>query len=980
MIRLQLLGPVGLWGSDGLEIRPVLQQPKRLALLVYLVLAPRSGFCRRDTLLALFWPETDQEHARNALRQAVHFLRSALGSAVVVSRGDDELGIAPGPLDCDALDFRAALAADRPGDALDSYHGDLLPGFFVDAPGFENWLELERGSLRDAAVAAAWRLAEQATEGDVALHWARRAAGLTPDDEAAAQRLLRFLVARGDRAGALRAYETLRRRLGAVFGLSPSTETVQLVREIRAASRAAGADAAAGSPVVDSQLEASVPGDVESPRAAGPRHVPMPASDDPGAAGPRSAPRLARRPQPRAIIVGSVALAAVLLAAVSILYLRANRTPSGLDDDLLAVSPFDVADARYELWREGLMTVLTANLDGAGPLRTVPAALALRHWQGRLDADAAGRLGQATGAGLAVTGRVDGAGRDSVRIVAILVDAARGRTLAQVEVRGAEERFDRLTDSLTVALLRELGRTRPIGAVRSATIGSRSLPALKAFLRGDQAYRRTQWDSALVLYRQAVELDSTFAPALRRIGNVLGWQGVAGSDVAREFHARAGRFNRGLSPRDSLLVLADSLASALYGFDADPDWWARARRQAATLAEAGRRYPDDPEVWDATGESGFHFQTMVGMTLAEIMAAFDRAIQLDSSFTPAYLHQVYLAMTLGDSTSALRYAHAYLRRAPGDVTAKGIALFERVLRQGGLSAADSARYAGTAAPAELFEAWGAFGSYPDRAESAVRLARWLAARRWAAPMPIADPAFTTSIYARTLALRGHLAEAYRVAGSSEPELFGELAWLGAVPAADARAEFAQWLASGDANAARCALPWWSAHRDTAAIARFIQQRNLVATRPRPAAGAAAVVERDRAGYDVAAARAWLALARADSAAALDRFLAVPDSLCPRCALHRVPRAELLLRAGRTREARALLARELTGITDGPRPLEIPWLLARAEAAERSGESAAAAATYRRVLELWRSADPALRPFLVRARAGLERTRAAIAAR
>jgi hypothetical protein len=105
-------------------------------------------------------------------------------------------------------------------------------------------------------------------------------------------------------------------------------------------------------------------------------------------------------------------------------FTRADRVPSDIDDDLLAVSPFEVADPRYDLWREGLMSVLSANLDGAGPLRTVPTALVLRRWQGRFDAEAAGRLGRATGAGLAVTGRVDGAGVDSVRIVAILVDAA----------------------------------------------------------------------------------------------------------------------------------------------------------------------------------------------------------------------------------------------------------------------------------------------------------------------------------------------------------------------------------------------------------------------------------------------------------------------------------------------------------------------------------------------------------------------------
>jgi hypothetical protein len=123
---------------------------------------------------------------------------------------------------------------------------------------------------------------------------------------------------------------------------------------------------------------------------------------------------------------------------------------------------------------------------------------------------------------------------------------------------------------------------------------------------------------------------------------------------------------------------------------------------------------------------------------------------------------------------------------------------------------------------------------------------------------------------------------------------------------------------------------------------------------------------------MAAGRAWLALARGDTMAALDLFLEVPDSLCPGCYLHRLPRAELLLRAGRTAEARVLLDRELTAIVGGPRPLEIRWRLLRAEAAERTGQTALAIATYRNVLAMWRAADPLLRAFVEHARAGLER--------
>src|SRR5437016_1530236 len=89
MIELRMLGRLSLTGADGLEVRGLLGQPRRLALLAYLAAASPQGFHRRDTLLALFWPELDQEHARAALRQALHVVRDALGGDAVASRGDE---------------------------------------------------------------------------------------------------------------------------------------------------------------------------------------------------------------------------------------------------------------------------------------------------------------------------------------------------------------------------------------------------------------------------------------------------------------------------------------------------------------------------------------------------------------------------------------------------------------------------------------------------------------------------------------------------------------------------------------------------------------------------------------------------------------------------------------------------------------------------------------------------------------------------
>src|SRR5205085_5937190 len=98
------------------------------------------GFHRRDALLALFWPELDEEHARDALSAALGFLRRALGTGVVVTRGAEEVGLDRARAWCDAAAFGEHIAAGRHDDALTLYRGDFLRGFHVaDAPEFGRW-------------------------------------------------------------------------------------------------------------------------------------------------------------------------------------------------------------------------------------------------------------------------------------------------------------------------------------------------------------------------------------------------------------------------------------------------------------------------------------------------------------------------------------------------------------------------------------------------------------------------------------------------------------------------------------------------------------------------------------------------------------------------------------------------------------------------------------------------------------------------
>jgi serine/threonine-protein kinase len=651
----------------------------------------------------------------------------------------------------------------------------------------------------------------------------------------------------------------------------------------------------------------------------------------------------------RWVMAGAIAAGVLALAAGATFFL--TRGGGQLDPDLVAVAPFDVLGEGLEVWREGLVDILSRNLDGAGPLRTVAPSLVVRRWSGRVEPATVAQLGHRLGARLAVFGRVVAAGRDSVRVTATLYDVGDTKSLAELEVRDVGERMDRIADSLTVALLRELGRSRPIGAVRLTSLGSTSLPALRAFLQGERWYRHTDWDSAIAYYERAIALDSNFTLALRRIATALGWQRTGVDTLSRALHLRAGARNRGLSPRDSLLVAADSLSAAMYALVQDTLFHAHARRLLATVTQAVSRYPEDPEAWYAMGEARFHFgfAANAGSTWDAALEAFDRAIALDSAFGPAYIHPVDLGLRLGGAPLARRYILAYLALDPKDINAQGIRFVDRVLAPGGLDSVDLARLV-VSLSAEVLRHAAGLGFWEDSTHTALEVFRVAAD---SGLIPKTQLAFL-------LLLRGRLREA-RALAPDNGLVLGTMAAVGALPPDSAQA-FIDRAATSSGPGADFSAAWWAAQGDTAALRRYAQQITTALPQVRAAF-------RPVARYQAAAAEAYAALARRDTNTALTRFAALPDSLCPFCWLPALTRAQLLAARGRDREAAAVLHREPGNAGD---PRAVLWQLERGRVNERLGDRAAAAAAFRRVATLWHKADPELRPYADEARAALQR--------
>ena len=670
----------------------------------------------------------------------------------------------------------------------------------------------------------------------------------------------------------------------------------------------------------------------------------------------------------RARLIAAAGIVGVAVAGAGV-WAAVNRGgASTLDENLVAIAPFEVLDPSLQMWREGIVDVLAMNLDGAGPLRTVPPTLAVRRWSGRADKVSATAFGENTGARIAVYGRIIGAGADTIRLTASVLDVGTGRSLGDIELREHAQRMDRLADSLTIRILGQLTQTRAIASVRQSSLASATtLPALKAFLQGEQFYRRSNWDSAAVYYRRASEADTMFAPALRRLSNALAWNlsdgGEGAATAAYRYALLAGERNRGLAPRESLLVAADSQAGALNLRNETPvNVFALSRRLLATLEEGVRRWPNDPELWHRLGDIRFHYLYFVpNGHYADARRAFDRSIELDSAFAPSYIHMPDLALRGQDAEGARRYIRLYLQHNREDNhAARVMRMTGRMMDPSPAAAREIEATLETGGLQLGGQAISGLLTWMDSSETAVRLLRLAdSAANADQSVPSAARSQIRGVRTTALASRGHLAEAAALIDGTSRTLAPDLGLLGALPPARVDSFIAQ--VTGGPPAGYWQIPfayrWWAERGDTTRLLR-----------------ASAAMSRLPAGFasasEMAAVRAHMALARRDTATAIREFSTIPDTLCSTnfCYQYRLAKAQLLSAKRMDRDAEVLLTQEFP--TQGPSA--VLWMLERGRVFERLGRKPEAVDAYAYVSAAWNRADASLQPVVKEARDALGR--------
>ena len=208
-------------------------RPRVMALLALLVGHGSRGISR-DKVLGYLWPESDTEHARNSLKQALFSLRHA-SSRPLILWSPGLLRLNP-LLEVDLWSFQSALGKGEDLAAVSLYHGPFLDGFYVSGLlEFERWVELERARLAaahaDALKALATR-AEAAADWAAAVVWWRRVTESEPFSTPAALGLMRALEAAGDPTAAVEHARRHAARLRDELECPVADEIVSFVRRL----------------------------------------------------------------------------------------------------------------------------------------------------------------------------------------------------------------------------------------------------------------------------------------------------------------------------------------------------------------------------------------------------------------------------------------------------------------------------------------------------------------------------------------------------------------------------------------------------------------------------------------------------------------------------------------------------------------------------------------------------------------------------
>ena len=237
------------------------------------------------------------------------------------------------------------------------------------------------------------------------------------------------------------------------------------------------------------------------------------------------------------------------------------------------------------------------------------------------------------------------------QVSAMIHRAGTADPLAEATVNGGADQVFEIVDDLTAQLLSGI-RGGPAARVqRIATVTTTSVPALKAFLEGEEHFRHGQFEGAVESFRRATEADTMFALAYYRLSLAAEWNFA--NRLSLEAAERAVALSDRLSVRDQRVL----------------DAYLDRRRGDNAVAAAKYRsilgtYPDEMEAWLDLSEVLFHANPLDGKSFTESRETLARVLEFDPNHATAMIHLARIAAYERDSVAVDSLTKRFIELSP----------------------------------------------------------------------------------------------------------------------------------------------------------------------------------------------------------------------------------------------------------------------------------------------------------------------------
>ncbi len=313
----------------------------------------------------------------------------------------------------------------------------------------------------------------------------------------------------------------------------------------------------------------------------------------------------------------------------------------------ISVMPFAAPNGDPTLASLGrdLVVTLSANLDGVGGISTADALSVLAQTgDGLVPVERGIEVATSLNTSSFVHGSIIQVGTE-VRIDYGLYKTADGGSLARGRVTGRPGNFAALSDSVTWGILRDIWQaTDPPPVPNLTAITTRSIPALRAYLEGEQLLAQARFRDAPTAFLKAIEADSTFWFAYWRYNYAMAYHGQwVNPEIRQAIFDHLSEF-----PERDRLIIESRRAGSM-------------TERIELSRQVTERFPQYWPAWFDYADQLVHNAPFLGYTLEDARAPLERVVALNPKFTAAWSHLMWIPLYNPDTIAGQRYRNELAR-------------------------------------------------------------------------------------------------------------------------------------------------------------------------------------------------------------------------------------------------------------------------------------------------------------------------------